>query len=88
MAAKMCKDIQYHKGLNKSVQAHIKDAAHQLEWDVYQYGFPDEPGKEFHLSMRANKVPRSRYGEIGFIIPLNEFQRLWCEILGVAPAKE
>jgi hypothetical protein len=88
MAANMCSEIQYHKGLNKSVQAHIKDAAQQLEYDLYQYGFPDEPGKEFYLSMRANRVPCSRYGEKGFIIPLNEFQRLWCEILGVAPAKE
>jgi hypothetical protein len=88
MAANMCSEVVYHKRLNKSVQAHIKDVAHQLEWDVYQYGFPEDPGKEFFLSMKANKVPRRRHGEKGFIIPLKEFQRLWCELLGVAAVKE
>ncbi len=88
MASNMCADSVYHKGLNRSIQAHIKDVAHQLEWDIHRYGFPGDPGKEFFMSMQANKVPRSRYGEKGFIIPLDEFQRLWCEILGVAPAKE
>lgn len=53
MAASMCAENVYYKGLNKSVQAHIKDAAHQLEYDLYRYGFPDDPGKEFFLSMGA-----------------------------------
>ena len=88
MSSKMCTDVIYHKGLNKSVQAHIKDVAHQLEWDIHRYGFPTDPGKEFFMSMKANMVPRRRHREKGFIIPLEEFQRLWCEILGVAPAKE
>ncbi len=88
MAATMCADVTYHKGLNKSVQAHIKDAARQLEWDLYRYGFPQDPGQEFYLSFKVNRGIRSRYGEKGCIVPLEEFQRLWCEILGVAPAKE
>ena len=88
IAANMCQQVAYHKGLNKSVQAHIKDAARQLEWDIHLYGFPEDPGKEFFMSMKANKVPRSRYGEKGFIIPLKEFQRLWCELLGVGAIKE
>lgn len=88
MASKMCAEVVYHKGLNRSIQAHIKDVAHQLEWDINRYGFPEDPGKEFFMSMKANKVPRRRYGEKGFIIPLEEFQRLWCEILGVVATKE
>lgn len=88
MTANMCFEAVYHKGLNKSVQAHIKDAAHQLEWDISRYGLPESPDREFYLSMKTNKVPRSRYGEKGFIIPLEEFQRLWCEFLGVSPVKE
>ena len=51
-------------------------------------GFPVDPGKEFFMSMKANKVPRRRHGEKGFTMTLEEFQRLWCEILGVTPAKE
>ncbi len=88
MAASMCAENVYYKGLNKSVQAHIKDAAHQLEYDLYRYGFPDDPGKEFFLSMNVNKMLRTRHGEKRYIVPLEEFQRLWCEILGVPAAKE
>ncbi|MDL2316091.1 hypothetical protein LJC59_03305, partial [Desulfovibrio sp. OttesenSCG-928-A18] len=33
MASKMCAEVVFHKGLNRSIQAHIKDVAHQLEWD-------------------------------------------------------
>ena len=88
LATNMCKETIYHKGLNKSVQAHIKDAVRQLEWDIQLYGFPEDPGKEFFMSMKANKVPRSRYGEKGFIIPLEEFQRLWCELLGVGAVRD
>lgn len=87
LAANMCTEAVYHKGLNRSVQAHIKDVAHQLEWDLSRYGFPTDPGQEFYLCLKANQTPRTRYGEKGFVIPLEEFQRLWCEILGVAPAK-
>ena len=87
MATNLCSDITLHKGLNKSIQAHITDVAHQLEWDLSRYGFPDDPGQEFYLCLKANQTPRTRYGEKGFILPIEEFQRLWCEILGVAPAK-
>ncbi|MDL2270007.1 hypothetical protein LJC71_11310 [Desulfosarcina sp. OttesenSCG-928-A07] len=88
MASKMCADITYHKGLNRSVQAHIKDVAHQLEWDIHSYGFPADPGKEFFMSMQSNEMFRRRHGEKDFIIPLKEFQRLWCGMLGVAPVKK
>ncbi len=88
MTSKACSELVYHNGLNRSIQAHIKDVAHQLKWDIQRYGFPEYPGKELFMSLNANKVPRSRHGEKGFIIPLKEFQRLWCEILGVQPAKE
>ena len=88
LAAAMCCPIVYHKGLSKSVQAHIKDAAHQLEYDIYRYGFPSDPGQEFYLSMKVNKAPRSKNGEKECLWPLEVFQQAWCERLGVKPVKE
>lgn len=88
MVITMCGNMIYHKGLNKSIQAHIKDAARQLEYDLSRYGFPDDPGKEFFLSVKVNKMLRTRYGEKRYILPLEEFQRLWCETLAVPAVKE
>lgn len=84
-AAKMCAGIEYHKGLNKSVQSHIKDVAHELDWQIHQNGFPVNPGAEFYYATKCNQTFRSRYGEKQYIIPLVEFQRQWCERLGVSP---
>lgn len=83
MTAAMCAEPVYHKGLSKSVQAHIKDAAMQMEWRMEFGELPPvitDPGQLFELSFLINKTPRTRHGEKHCIFPFEEFQRQWSEI--------
>lgn len=91
MISDMCAEPIYHKGLNRSVQAHIRDTAIQMECRMEFGELPSvitDPSQLFELSCFINKTPRSRHGEKQCIFPLEEFQRLWCEWLGVATVAE
>ena len=80
MIAAMCAENIWHKGLNKSVQAHIKDAARDTVWILVRDELPPDltnPGQLFQLTMSINETFRSRFGEKEYIVPLKEFQRLW-----------
>lgn len=86
MTSAICAENLYHKGLNRSLQAHIKDAAMQMEWRMEFGELPPvitDPGQLFEFSFFINKTPRTRHGEKQCIIPYEQFQRLWCAKLGV-----
>ena len=80
MTAALCLESVNHKGLNRSVQAHIKDVAMQMEWRMEFGDLPaviTDPAQLFELSLFINKTPRTRYDKKNFFMPLEEFQRLW-----------
>lgn len=80
MISAMCAENIYHKGLDRSLQAHIRDAALQMEWRM-EFGelrpVITDPGQLFELSLFINQTPRTRHGEKQCIIPFEEFQRQW-----------
>ena len=87
MTTAMCATPCYHKGLNKSLQAHIKDAAVQMEWRMEFGELPPvitDPGQLFELSFFINRTPRTRHGEKQCIFPYKEFQRQWLEKLALS----
>lgn len=84
MTTAMCAENIHHKGLDRSLQAHIKDAAMQMEWRMEFDELPPvitDPDQLFELSFFINKTPRTRHGEKQYIIPYEEFQRLWNNML-------
>lgn len=87
ITAAMCAKPIHHKGLDRSLQAHIKDAAMQMEWRMEFGELPPvitDPGQLFELSFFINKTPRTRHGEKQCIFPYQEFQRVWAEKLALA----
>lgn len=84
MTAAMCAENVYHKGLDRSLQAHIKDAALQMEWRMEFGELPPvitDPSQLFELPFFINKTPRTRHGEKQCIFPYEEFQRQWKSVL-------
>ena len=77
----MCADAQWFRFQNRSVQSHIKDAFHQLRWLINDHGYPVDESDDFALSLRINNTLRSRHKEKRFIVPLEEFRRLWYDNL-------
>ncbi|ABB39661.2 hypothetical protein Dde_2866 [Oleidesulfovibrio alaskensis G20] len=89
MTTDMCSENIYHKGLNRSVQAHIRDSFLTLECYLLHEPPINLARQEdvFQMNIRINETPRTRYGEKNYIWSLREFQRLWCEHLGVAAVR-
>lgn len=87
MTTTMCAMPCYHKGLDRSLQAHIKDAAMQMEWRMEVGELPPvitDSGQLFELSFFINKTPRTRHGEKQCIFPYEAFQRIWREKLALS----
>ena len=55
-----CSAVVFSQGLNRSVQAHIRQVADEVEYFVKErLGFlPDRPEEEFALGARINDTPR------------------------------
>lgn len=80
----LCAENIYHKGLDRSLQAHIRDAAMQMEWRMEFGELPPvitDPGRLFELSLFINQTPRTRHGKKQCIIPHEEFQKLWRKMV-------
>lgn len=88
MTSAICAENLYHKGLDRSLQAHIKDAAIQMEWRM-EFGelLPviTDPEQLFELSFFINKTPRTQRGEKQCIFPHEEFEQLRSVKLGLRP---
>lgn len=91
MTSTMCANNVYHKGLDRSLQAHIKGVAMQIEWRMEFGELPpviNDFDQLFDLSFFINKTPHTWHGEKQCIITYEEFQRLWNNVLERTPVLE
>jgi hypothetical protein len=73
----------YQVGSDRSVQAHLRQAADEFEILVYHHmgRLPERGVEEFNCGAESNKFLRKRKEDKDYFIPLEVFRELWIGLL-------
>ncbi len=80
----------YQLGSDRSVQAHMRQAADDLDYMVnYRVGRLPEAGEEaFGCGVKINEMLRKCKGDKDYFVPLEEFRDFWLGMLEFSDTKQ
>jgi hypothetical protein len=73
----------YTRAYDRSVQSHIRQVIHDLEYRVYEQGMalPVDSGKAFEFGVQINNVLRKRQDDNDYFLPIEAFRRYCLDLV-------
>ncbi|RMH13211.1 MAG: hypothetical protein D6698_14275 [Gammaproteobacteria bacterium] len=84
-----CSSVSFTQGLDRSVQAHIRQVAGEMEYVVkYRFGrLPESAEEEFVLGCQLNDTLRKRGGDKDYFYPLKKWRASLLALLPESGSK-